>query len=244
MIAGLIRVRNESLILKATLDHMATFCSEIFVYDDYSTDGTVSLCMQHKKVGMNNMIVEMGRWNTDRYTAETEQRKRLMTIAESRTNANWLVYMDADEVIEFDFSKLNYADFDCVRMKLFDFYMTEGDCEEYKSGPLKNLRTWMGPEYREINMCWRKGMGEYSVPNQRAPIVNGRILHDGYVRHYGKSLSMTEWERKCEYYEKYYPMYSKKWTERKGKSIHTLSDFGRPLIEWEDRHNTNKIVKI
>jgi alkylation response protein AidB-like acyl-CoA dehydrogenase len=26
--------------------------------------------------------------------------------------------------------------------------------------------------------------------------------------------------------------YGRKWQERKGKAIHTVSDFGRPLYEW------------
>jgi hypothetical protein len=63
----------------------------------------------------------------------------------------------------------------------------------------------------------------------------GRILDEGWVRHYGKALSVARWERKCDYYAQHFPRYAAKWQARRGAAIHTHSDFGRPLIAWAER---------
>jgi len=71
----------------------------------------------------------------------------------------------------------------------------------------------------------------------------------GYVRHYGKAISIKEWEATCEYYVNHrwadrQPKLRDRWKARKGKAIHTLSDFGRPLINWKDRKDENLIVPL
>ena len=42
-IIGLIRIRNESLILKDTLDHFSKFVDGIIIFDDHSFDNSVSI---------------------------------------------------------------------------------------------------------------------------------------------------------------------------------------------------------
>ena len=50
-----------------------------------------------------------------------------------------------------------------------------------------------------------------------------RVRTDLYCRHYGKSRSVEHWEETCDYYVR----------DRKGRAIHTQSDFFmRPLFEW------------
>ena len=70
----------------------------------------------------------------------------------------------------------------------------------------------------------------------------------GFVRHYGKAISIEEWERTCDYYinvrwSDRMPELRDRWKQRKGKAIHTKSDFGRKLITWENRMN-GKIVPL
>ena len=59
---------------------------------------------------------------------------------------------------------------------------------------------------------------------------------DLYCQHYGKSLSVEHWEETCDYYIRHFPFdtYGRKWLDRKGRAIHTQSDFMRPLYEWGD----------
>jgi len=235
---GLTRIRNEELIIKDTLDHLSEFCSEVIVYDDCSTDATVSICENHPIV---SKVIKGDSWKENRLVEEYANRHQLYLEAEKILEPNdWFVYVDADERIEFDWSKLN-DNIDAVRMRLFDFYITDED---------KNLnyteRKWMGPEYRDILFAFRMGAaaGWYHIDQRECTLRSNRVILDGFVKHYGKSVSIEEWESTCDYYIKYFPMYSEKWKLRKGKAIHTESDFGRPLITWEDKQSSNHLFKI
>jgi len=233
MITGLTRVRNEEVIITDTLNHMEGFCDEVYVYDDASTDKTLNLCMAHSAV---TGILPNKQWQTDRAWAETTSRKQLLEMAQKYTEAdphNWFVYMDADERIEFDWNKLTDIPLHItgVKMKLFDYYITAEDVSKHYTE-----RRWIGPEYREILMAFRNiDKLQYIKPDQRSPIVPGRKHTSGYVRHYGKAVSIQQWEETCDYYAKHFPKYAEKWKARKGKAIHTRSDFGRPLCLWEER---------
>ncbi len=120
-------------------------------------------------------------------------------------------------------------------MRLLNFNITRAD-----SHLTWQDREWMGPEYRDIIMLFRAGEGVRF--KQREPVgVSGNKKLQGYVKHYGKAISIESWESTCDYYIKYFPRYAKKWIARKGKAIHFISDFGRPLIRWDDRKDSNKI---
>jgi glycosyltransferase involved in cell wall biosynthesis len=210
---------------------MATFCSRVFVIDDCSTDNTVEICKSHQVV---DKIICSLRHSPDRPNAETEDRKILLNMAQSLISpGSWIFLMDGDERVEFDLDQLRSVPqiVNGIRMKLFDYYITAEDVHlRYTE------RRWLGPEYREILMAFRNIPGlKYNREDQRAPIVPGNITSFGYVKHYGKAVSVEQWERKCEYYMKNFPRYAKKWKARKGKAIHTMSDFGRELITWEEK---------
>lgn len=234
---GITKVRNEELIIQDTLDHFGEFCDGIYVYDDCSTDRTVHICRDHKRV---KKVVQGIFWNPNRSVAEYQNRQQILLECQQDDPA-WIICFDADERIELDFDVFKsredfYPEFDAVRMKLFDFYITPDDAHK----PY-HQRKWMGPEYREIIMLFKNSpyLGYY-FPDQResalSPIAN--ILSAGYVKHYGKAISVEEWEKTCDYYMTFWPEpYRSKWKNRKGKAIHTRSDFGRPLIKWEERGN-------
>lgn len=237
---GLTRIRNESAIIKDTLDHMSEFCSTVFVYDDCSTDDTVSICENHPIV---SKVIKGSTWSPNRLVEEYSNRQQLFLEAKKILGSNdWFVYMDADERIEFDWSELN-DNIDAVRMKLFDFYITEED----KDLPYTE-RKWMGPEHRSILFAFRMGaaVGWHGL-DQRECYLRGNsiIKSSGFVKHYGKAISIEEWESTCDYYIKYFPQhYRAKWLSRKGKAIHTISDFGKPLIKWEDRKSSPHLIPM
>ncbi|MDI6688212.1 MAG: glycosyltransferase family 2 protein, partial [Desulfobacterales bacterium] len=231
-IAGITKIRNEELIIEDTLDHFGKFCDWIYIYDDASTDRTIEICRSHPKV---KAIIENKEWDRDRLRAEFESRQAILNLAQV-DNPEWLIYFDADERIEFDFE--DFEDYDAVTMKLFDFYITEEDKDLiYMQGDdLTKLRKDCGPEYREIVMIFRNTpFLRYYLPDQREVFYIGKTLHRGYVRHYGKSISIEHWENTCDYYIQYFPKYAEKWKKRKGKAIHNHSDFGRELISWEEK---------
>jgi tetratricopeptide (TPR) repeat protein len=231
-IIGLTRIRNESHIIRETLDHMSEFCSGgIFVYDDCSEDNTYEICKNHSAV---KEIIKGAYWDENRERAEFENRQVLLETAKVYADPDdWFIYMDADERIDFDWNKIARYDKDvaAIRMKLFDFYITGEDVDKKY-----NERMWLGPEFREIIMAFKNADSLiYEHPDQREVSLGRRskIINDGFVKHYGKAISVDEWEKTCDYYANHFPKYSEKWKKRKGKAIHNgTSDFGNDLIVW------------
>lgn len=232
-IYGLLRIRNEELIIQDTLNHLAEFCKGVFVYDDCSDDNSFEICKNHPIV---KSIIKGKIWDSNRERAEFQNRQAILEEAKRFADENdWFVYIDADERIEFNWEKLfEYGDdVIAVRMKLFDFYITPEDVnKKYYE------REWIGPEYREIIMLFRNSEYlRYESPDQREVTLGrkGIIINEGYVKHYGKAISIDAWEKKCDYYANYFPKYSEKWLKRKGKAIHIKSDFGYDLIKWHEK---------
>lgn len=227
MIAGITKIRNESGIIADTIEHFSQWCDRIYIYDDASTDDTPDICAQYD-------IVQLKRgaeWSTDRWNAERDHRQIALEMAQA-DKPDWIIQFDADERFEMPFG---WSNFDAVRMKLFDFYITDED-----SHLPYTERRWLGPEFRTIIMMYRNHPDiRFTIPDQREMKLppGFRIMNAGYVRHYGKAISVEQWEKTCDYYATYFPEpYKTKWANRKGKAIHRgLSDFGRPLITWDLR---------
>ncbi|MFQ5708115.1 MAG: glycosyltransferase family 2 protein [bacterium] len=231
---GLTRVRNVEHIIVDTLNHFSRFCDGgIYVYDDVSTDATAQLCKQGKHV-VDVLIGE--HWDANRERAEFENRQAVLTRAQAdAAPEDWFLYFDADERIEYDFKHLRVPQVDAVAMRLFDYYITPEDVDLPYS-----QRRWIGPEFRTIVMLYRNSPHLlFHLPDQREASLkpNARIVIDGYVRHYGKAFSVQKWEEKCQYYSEHFPKYAEKWERRKGKAVHRNyeSDFGNPLILWEEK---------
>lgn len=233
-IIAITRIRNEEEIIKDTLDHVSQFVDNIYVYDDCSTDKTVDICLKHDKV---NAVIYRRKWETDpvaRNKAEGDYRQKAYERA-FYEGAEWIFCFDADEFADFDGIDLT-GGVDAYRMRLYDFYITEADKDlQWKD------RQFMGPEYRDILMLFRAHPDV--VFRQREPRIPShyKIAQAGSVKHYGKAISIEEWGKTCDYYVKYrggdlLPQFTNKWKARKGKAIHTRSDFGAELITWQERH--------
>ncbi len=224
---GLTRVRNEALIIKDTLDHFAAFCDAgIVVFDDCSTDDTAEIMVKHPAVVK---YIGNPKWQTDRTTEEWRHRQ-IVLDAGREFKPDWFLYFDADERIEWDGKVPD--DCDSVAMRLFDAYITEEDKDV-----VGTERRWFGPEYRDIVMLYRNAERmSYYVGDQRIVAGLERTAYRGFVRHYGKALSVEHWEETCDYYIAYFPeSYKRKWRKRKGHAVHDASDFGRALMLWEER---------
>jgi len=235
-IAGITRVRNESLIIKETLDHFSVYCDAgIYVYDDVSTDNTVKICKKHPNV---KGVISTGVWDTDRETAEWQNRQAVFDFANSKdSNIDWFIYFDADERMYFDLDAKILENSDAVAMRLFDFYITEEDKDRKYNGNLPILRQKVGPEFRRIIMMFKNQPGvSWNKPDQREPNLKfgSQVTVAGFVKHYGKAISIQHWEDTCNYYANNFPKYAEKWEKRKGKAIHMISDFGRKLYRFDE----------
>lgn len=236
---ALTRIRNESLIIEDTLRHMLQYAPRVLVYDDASTDNTVEICRSFDAV----TVLQGEEWRTNRQVEETRHRAILLETARGM-GAEWCLYMDADERLVGDLPDMSA---DGYRFQLFDGYMTPEHQAEYRSGSLADLPRAWGTERRDILMLFRVAQARYRGLDQREPVVMGRIsTTQVFVKHFGKCLSVEQWEETCDYYATHFPEpYRSKWEARRGGAIHTQSDFGRKLYEWEEIiSQSNLQVKI
>lgn len=223
MIVGITRVRNEALILEDTLQHFLQLVDRIVVYDDCSTDETPDIVR-----GFDRTCLLQGRtWNPDQWRAETQHRAKCLAAAR---HADMVLCFDADERIEGDLPQERGG----YRFSLFDGYMTPDRQQPYTGGRLVDLpRMWA--DRRDILMFFDPRRASYFGKGQREPHYDGEVVTAPVkVRHYGKCLSVEHWEETCDFYVRHFPRWAEKWAARRGKAIHTESDFGRPLMRWED----------
>lgn len=250
LLIGITRVRNESLVLGDTLDYVGAHVDAIIAYDDASTDDTLDILCSHPKVAL---VIKNTLWESDvaaRLFAETRHRGLLLQVARSQLSFEWALCFDADERVignlrDFigDASATNCNG---VRIQLFDAYMTPDDHAPFVHGQnLLDFRRFFGPEKRDILMLWRNlPQVFYGGLDAREPMGVNRVITDFYCQHYGKAISVIQWEETCDYYIKHFPFetYGRKWLARKGHAIHTESDFSRPLFEWGSVLFKNAVV--
>lgn len=247
----IMRIRNEESVLEDTLKHIAEFADYICVYDDCSTDSTRKILKRNEKVFL---IVENNKWREgteNRLLSETRHRGLLVNLANKYLDFDWCMCCDADERYIGDIRGLVKSDPSGkpggIRFQLFDAYMTSNNDRPYTRGDtLMDFRKYFGPECRNILMLWQnKKEVAYQGLDAREPSNVNNVAINFYCQHYGKSLSYEHWEETCDYYVKNFPWdpYGKKWSERKGKALHSISDFGRPLYEWGEtlfNHSTTE----
>jgi len=207
------------------------------VYDDCSTDDTAAIAHAHPSTQIDKdkfgdgVIEQFEPWQTDRTREEWRHRQILLEAGRVR-EPEWFIYFDADERLVWDGKFPEDPEVDALYFDLFDAYLCEGDSE----ATIPLCRKSWGPEFRRIVFAFRNLPGMwYRRPDQR--IVGGykNAQRAGECKHYGKAISVEEWESTCDYYIRWFPEpYKSKWRARKGKAIHTESDFGRPLYTWEE----------
>jgi len=236
-IIGMIRLRDEEDLLADTLDHLSTIVDGIVVFDDASRDASREIALAHSSVV--EVIVNRHWRKRNRIWEETANRRFLYQRAK-RLDPAWVFYSDADERFVGDIRTFLLdapPDVHGVRINLFDAYMTPEDAEPYERGTrLQDFRTWFGPERRRILMAWRpEAEVDFTTKDAREPQgVIGPFVDKFACQHYGKALSVEQWEETCRYYVENFPIYRDKWRARMGKGIHTESDFGTPLYSWAE----------
>ncbi len=249
LLLGITRVRNESLRLPVTLAHVSEHVDAIVAYDDASTDTTLEMLRQHPKVAI---VIQNTIWEStapERLTAETRHRDLLLRVARANMKFEWAYCFDPDERIIGDvrgfLTSPMAANCDGLRVQLFDAYMTTDDQTPYAQGQrLLNFRRFFGPERRDILMLWRNNSHvRYRGLDAREPTGVDKTIVHFHCQHYGKSISIAQWEETCNYYLQHFhaETYGAKWAARKGLAIHEKSDFSRDLLPWGQELFTHSV---
>jgi len=231
MIYGITRVRNEELIIEDTLRHYLKWCDRILVYDDDSTDRTTEIAKSFKGIS----VLHGSPWSLNRPLEETRHRALLFNTVKGM-GAEWVLCFDADERLV---GKLPDMKADGYAVPLFDAYMTNYSKIPYQGGILENTPRMWGPECRPILMLFKATDNFlYRGLDQRAPCVTPgtkvEITQKLFCKHFGKAISIEQWEDTCEYYAAHFPEpYRTKWNARRGKALHVLSDYNRRLYGWD-----------
>lgn len=236
------KVWNEIELVEDALRHLSGYADHLFVYDDCSEDGTTDVLFEWATTEGNLTVVEGVERHPHRPNAQGGLLDVILQVAKDRSSPDWVIQLDVDERLDPSAIPPNFSKGDGVdgyRFRLFDHYITPEDVDAHYS-----KREWIGPEYRDILMIYRAFPNmSYGWRDQREMWglpKHYRIKRGGYVHHYGKAVSVERWERQCTYYGENFPEpYRTKWLNRRGKAIkHDMkSDFGKPLIKWEERHS-------
>jgi hypothetical protein len=228
-LVGLLRMRNEALILADTLNHLSEFCDYIYIYDDASNDTSPEIYKNCKHV---TDWIRNEFWHPNQSRIQGHQRANLYDYAKFKHPDSNFIYVDADE--RFD---INWEEWDgesAVIMNLGDARMSENDNKAFEFGDkLMNFRKYFDTLKREIPFIFNANARYIGVACERYPQLDQtqNVQNIGFVQHYGKSLSQDHWQETCDYYAKNLPEYAEKWEARKKESgIANAID----CVTWEE----------
>ncbi|MGD0247563.1 MAG: hypothetical protein ABSB75_00775 [Candidatus Limnocylindrales bacterium] len=150
-----------------------------------------------------------------------------------------MLQLDADERLDEPHAarELTHSEtVDAWLLPLIDYYITPEDQLNDDFVQPGNVRQWYGPEVRWTLCLFRLMSSLYlsrGVVREPQGFASQRVAPSTTptVEHYGKAVSILEWERKVDFYVSQYPAYRDKWMARRGAAVHDgVSDFGRPLV--------------
>jgi hypothetical protein len=236
-IALAVRVRNEWALLRGLLTNVASTCDEAWILDDASSEPCPS--------GLGELVERLTvlrapRWSgLEKGYREGLQRDFLIQAIKRRSECQWVLQLDADERLAEPSALLplvRVPDATAWLLPLVDFYITPLDAEFVDGVAPEAVRDWFGVETRWTLALFRPlptvyvSRGDVREPQGFAP-SGVREATQPMIEHYGKAVSVGEWERKASFYAERYPAYRAKWLERRGKAVHDgESDFGTRLV--------------
>jgi hypothetical protein len=232
-----VRVRDEWPLLRGLLRSLSGVCEEAWVLDDASeTPMPLDILDELPSV----TVLRADRWSGEGgRLGEGLERDSLLQRMKSASQCDWVLQLDCDERISAPRALVALAAdlaVDGWVLPLIDYYITPEDADLEDLAEPGRVRNWFGPETRWTFCLFRlMPTTHISRGDVREPqgFAAGRVHETEacLVEHYGKSVSIAEWERKCDFYAAHYPVYREKWLARRGEAVHHgVSDFGTRLL--------------
>ena len=178
-IISILRIKNEILVIRECLANLSSLVDEILIVDNGSTDGTLEVYKEFKKVTKVIKTEGFG-----------EGRDKCLLLEEAKKrNPDWILWMDADEVFEEGFTRrevekiMNYG-YDRVAFRLCHFWLNKTHCRldgkwffyslRFQPRMFRNL-VGIYFENKKIHSGFIKGM------NSKILLSPYRIKHYGYI---------------------------------------------------------------
>ena len=169
LLSAALIVKDEEKFLGACLDSLDGLVDEVVVYDTGSTDGTVAIAEAH------GATVIQGYWDDDF--------GRARNAALEHCRGEWILSIDADEVVEGDRSRLRHnlglaVDFDVCMVEIENLGGTEDDNHVAVAHRMSRL-------FRRDRAEWRHRLHEQLVPRGNGPDLRGGVVEEIKLVHYG-----------------------------------------------------------
>lgn len=180
-LCGFLQIYNEveKGNLRRCLQSMERYCDDIVIYDDASTDDSVSVAREFTDLIIEGKVNEWGK--------EAEHRQELLELALT-TNPDWIFWMDADEVVENEGEKggirelCETTEFDCYAFHEVNLWRTPAFYRKdnsYNDGWF--CRLWKNNGSLRIEN--KPGLHQRLVPDSLVKETNAdiQVLHYGFA---------------------------------------------------------------
>jgi hypothetical protein len=182
-IVGMMLVKNEShRYLEQSLEQMKKICSKIIILDDNSVDNTMDICSRYTE------LIYLEKELSFTKNESSIRNKLLRLTLQECDNNDWIICLDADEIIDEKtipnlYANINVANtnnINAIAFQLFDIW-TNGEDLKYREDNLWNAhkRPWI--------LCYRV------TELLRSTCINDSKLHCGRF----PNIATAIWDIEC-----------------------------------------------
>lgn len=216
---------NEADIIAFTVKHYQQFCSEIYIYDNYSTDNTREICL---KMGCKvSLFGEEGKLDDRAYLQVKNN------CWKSHRDADYVIVCDADEVLDYKITAVKDTIIRGVGYDIYSERLPISSWDEKRIGyqnSMYNKALMFRPnEIRDINYGYGCHGAKPEMQSGYATVARFPLYHMRYVGGFERLVNRYELykQRMCEFnkinglghqYLKSVADLAKEWEEVKVKS--------------------------
>lgn len=176
-LTAILRIKDQMLTIDDCMSKLSTFVDDIIVLDNGSTDGTLEAYRRHPKI---TQVLHTKEFD--------EGRDKIMLLeAAKKTGADWILWIDADEIFENHFTrevveKYMRSKYDRITFRMCNFWLSKTRCRydgEYYLYTLHPQRSM----WRNVPSAYFKNQ---KIHNGDIMGISGKKFISPYrLKHYG-----------------------------------------------------------